>query len=192
MKNILILICVPLLIGFGSCHRTNASAAQSDTEVKPTQTTKPQAKPKPAPKAEDSYKAHNPGWLVRMDEAYQQSKKSGKPILANFTGSDWCGWCKRLTMTVFSKPEFTKWADKNVVLLEVDFPRRFRLPADIQQQNRSMQQAFGIRGYPTIWLFNATKDQSTGQYNFTPLGRTGYAGTVAQFTNALEGYLKKQ
>ena len=44
------------------------------------------------------YTAENPGWLVNVDEAYAISKKTGKPILANFTGSDWCGWCKRLTV----------------------------------------------------------------------------------------------
>ncbi|MBK9271680.1 MAG: thioredoxin family protein [Saprospiraceae bacterium] len=59
-----------------------------------------------------SYKAENEGWLVNLDEAYEKSKKTGKPIMANFTGSDWCGWCKRLTASVFSQDEFKKWAAK--------------------------------------------------------------------------------
>ena len=41
-----------------------------------------------------------------------------------FTGSDWCGWCIRLQKEVFFKPEFTKWAAENVVLVELDFPRK--------------------------------------------------------------------
>ena len=48
-----------------------------------------------------TYTAENEGWLVDVDEAYAESQKTGKPILANFTGSDWCGWCKRLTKSVF-------------------------------------------------------------------------------------------
>ena len=56
-------------------------------------------------------------WLDSFDEAIKESKKTGKPILANFTGSDWCGWCIRLDKEVFSKSEFKEWADKNVVLL---------------------------------------------------------------------------
>ena len=56
--------------------------------------------------ASSGYKAENEGWLVNLDEAYEKSKKTGKPIMANFTGSDWCGWCKRLTASVFSQDEF--------------------------------------------------------------------------------------
>ena len=86
-----------------------------------------------------SYKSAKEGWLVNLDEAYSISKKTGKPIMANFTGSDWCGWCKRLDAAVFSKDEFKKWAKDNVVLLELDFPRRTQLPTEIQQQNAGLQ-----------------------------------------------------
>ena len=135
--------------------------------------------------AQSDYSASNPGWLVDLDEAYKISEKTGKPIMANFTGSDWCGWCKRLTASVFSKPEFKKWADKNVVLLELDFPRRFQLPADVRKQNASLQQAFQVRGYPTIWVFRMDKDKS-GQYNIEALGKTGYTATVQEFTTNVE------
>ncbi len=40
-------------------------------------------------------------WLTSWDEAAKQSKKSGKPILIDFTGSDWCGWCIKLKKEVF-------------------------------------------------------------------------------------------
>lgn len=131
------------------------------------------------------YKAKNEGWLVSIDEAYAQSQETGKPILANFTGSDWCGWCKRLDKSVFHKADFKKWADKNVVLLELDFPRRFKLPAAVQEQNRNLQQAFGVRGYPTIWLFDMDQDDA-GQFSVNALGKTGYTKTVAEFTGGLE------
>ena len=132
-----------------------------------------------------TYQAANEGWLVNLDEAYKISKKTGKPIMANFTGSDWCGWCKRLTAAVFVKPEFKKWADKNVVLLELDFPRRFQVPADVRKQNMSLQQAFKVTGYPTIWVFDLEKD-AAGQYNITPLGKTGYTATWEQFTSDVD------
>ncbi|HUR30149.1 MAG TPA: thioredoxin family protein, partial [Saprospiraceae bacterium] len=51
------------------------------------------------------YSSDKEGWLVDLDEAYAISVKERKPILANFTGSDWCGWCKKLDADVFSKPE---------------------------------------------------------------------------------------
>lgn len=126
----------------------------------------------------------NGDWFIYVDDAYKESKATGKPILANFTGSDWCGWCIRLKSEVFSKKEFTEWAAENVVLLELDFPRSKVLPDELKQQNGSLQQFFGVSGYPTIWLFNMEFDQSTNQFNIERLGKTGYiAGGVKNWTN---------
>ncbi|MDA0767040.1 MAG: thioredoxin family protein [Verrucomicrobia bacterium] len=35
-------------------------------------------------------------WGTDWDAAKAQAKKENKPILINFTGTDWCGWCIRL------------------------------------------------------------------------------------------------
>jgi len=143
--------------------------------------------------AQDSdYKAGNPGWLVDLDEAYALSQKENKPIMANFTGSDWCGWCKRLTASVFSKDEFKSWADDNVVLLELDFPRRKQLPAKYRQQNMNLQKAFNITGYPTIWVFDLNKNADNGQYQIEAIGKTGYAPNVGQFTGAVDQMIAKR
>ncbi len=125
----------------------------------------------PALAQEAEYTASNPGWLVDLDEAYAMSQKEGKPILANFTGSDWCGWCKRLSMEVFSKPEFKQWAKDNVILLELDFPKRTQLPDKYQRQNYKMSNAFKITGFPTIWVFNLSKNPDNGNYEIDALGR---------------------
>ncbi len=132
------------------------------------------------------YTAHQDGWLVNLDEAYEISKETGKPILANFTGSDWCGWCKRLSANVFVHDEFKKWASENVVLLELDYPRRTQIPTKYRQQNANLQRAFQVRGYPTIWVFNLDKDAETNQFNIKALGKTGYAKTVEDFTNGVD------
>lgn len=134
----------------------------------------------------DNYTAHQEGWLVNLDQAYEVSKETGKPILANFTGSDWCGWCKRLSANVFVHDEFKKWAAENVVLLELDFPRRTQIPQKYRMQNQSLQQAFGVRGFPTIWVFNLDKVETTNQFNIEALGKTGYTATVEEFTNGID------
>jgi protein disulfide-isomerase len=141
--------------------------------------------------AQTQYTAHNKGWLVDLDDAYNLSKKSGKPIMANFTGSDWCGWCKRLTAAVFAKPEFKKWANDNVILLELDFPRRTQIPEKYRKQNAGLQQALKIRGYPTVWVFTADKDATSGRYNLNPLGKTGYKASVQEFTTEVDQILTK-
>lgn len=133
----------------------------------------------------DSYQAENEGWLVDIDEAYALSSKTGKPILANFTGSDWCGWCKRLTASVFSKKEFKTWAEKNVVLLELDFPRRKQLPEKYRNQNAQLRNAFRVSGYPTVWVFNLNKDDE-GNFSIEGLGKTGYTKTAKKFTSDVD------
>ena len=76
----------------------------------------------------------NAGWIVSLDEAVALSEKTGKPIMANFTGSDWCGWCKRLKAEVFDTPEFKDWASDNVILLELDFPRRTAISDELKKE----------------------------------------------------------
>ncbi len=135
--------------------------------------------------AQDNYKASMAGWLVSLEEAYDISAKTGKPILANFTGTDWCIWCKRLREAVFEKEEFKRWADKNVVLLELDFPRRTQIPEEVKAQNYQLQQLFKVRGYPTVWVFNATKDKS-GKINIDAMGSTGYKQSPDLFIADME------
>jgi thiol:disulfide interchange protein len=112
-------------------------------------------------------------WYTNLDEVHQLSKKTGKPIFGFFTGSDWCGWCHKLQREVFAKDAFVKWANEKVILLELDFPRKKQLPADLAKQNRELQAAFKVTGYPTIWIFNTDKDDE-GRFNLTALGKLGY------------------
>ncbi|MCC5829469.1 MAG: thioredoxin family protein [Phycisphaeraceae bacterium] len=69
-------------------------------------------------------------WLESYDEAIKMARESGKPVMINFTGSDWCGWCIRLDREVFATSEFAKWSSDNVVLLKLDFPRRTPMPSN--------------------------------------------------------------
>jgi protein disulfide-isomerase len=161
------------------------SALQSCSQA-PTTTTTTKAPEQPKPVA---YASAKEGWLVDLDEAYAISVKEKKPILANFTGSDWCGWCKRLDADVFTKPEFKEWAKKNVVLLELDFPRGKQIPQKNKEQNAAMQQALGITGYPTIWLINMTKDAATNKYQLNKLGKTGYTPTPGEFIATVDKFI---
>lgn len=141
------------------------------------------------PQNNSVYKASMDGWLVSIDEANALSAKTGKPILANFTGTDWCGWCIKLKREVFTTPEFKAWAKEHVILLELDFPRRFQLPDNIKQQNAQLQQVFGVRGYPTIWMFTINNNDQ-GQAQINAIGKTGYvAGGPSKFIATLEQFM---
>lgn len=113
-------------------------------------------------------------WYTSLQQVHELSQQTKKPIFAFFTGSDWCGWCKKLQRDVFSKPEFVAWASKNVILLELDFPRMKQLPPDLAQQNSSMQQALHVSGYPTCWIIYTQKDEATNNFNLSPVGSLGY------------------
>lgn len=111
-------------------------------------------------------------WQTDMNKAMELSKKEKKPLLLFFTGSDWCGWCMRLQKEVMKTPEFTKWANDNVILVELDFPRNTPQSPEIKKQNMELQQTFAIQGYPTVWFVNASKKD--GKINLEKLGSTGY------------------
>lgn len=155
------LLRLSLLLVLSFALSINTHAAEKPTQVKS------ETKTTDAPKK-------NGDWYIYIEDAKAESDKTGKPILANFTGSDWCGWCIRLKNEVFVTPEFKKWAKENVVLLELDFPRKSQLPDDLKAQNSSLQQAFQVRGYPTLWAFNLQFNDATKQFNINALGSIGY------------------
>lgn len=130
-------------------------------------------------------------WYNKLDEAHEVAKKKNIPIFGFFTGSDWCGWCHKLQRDVFAKQAFIDWAKESVVLLELDFPKKKQLPEDIKKQNYELQQAFGVRGYPTVWLFNSEKDEETGKMNLSALGSLGYMANENDFIKKANGIIAK-
>jgi len=105
------------------------------------------------------------GWLTDYDAAVAKAKAEKKTILLDFTGSDWCGWCIKLDKEVFSQKAFKEYADKNLVPVVLDFPRKKEQSEEIKKQNRELQKKYKIRGYPTIILVNSEGKE---------IARTGY------------------
>ena len=123
-------------------------------------------------------------WHTDLKEAIKVSNKSKKPLFLFFTGSDWCGWCIRLQKEVFKTKEFADWAEKNVTLVELDFPRKAAQAQELKQQNAQLAQFFQVRGYPTVWFASANENKE-GKVSFTPYGNTGYvAGGPVAWLNA--------
>ena len=89
-------------------------------------------------------------WLTDLPKAQAQAKKENKLVLLDFTGSDWCGWCIKLKEEVFDLKEFKEYAAKNLVLVEVDFPRKKELAAEQKKANEALQEKYEIEGFPTI------------------------------------------
>lgn len=135
--------------------------------------------------------ASNLTWHTDVKEALAISTKENKPMLLFFTGSDWCGWCIKLQNEVLKTAEFKKWAAENVVLVELDFPRKNLQSIEIQGQNNQILQAFGVQGFPTIYLAKAIEKE--GKVNFQGLGSTGYVpGGPTAFLAVANGIIHTQ
>jgi thioredoxin-related protein len=89
-------------------------------------------------------------WLTSVPDALAQAKKEGKLVLLDFTGSDWCGWCKKLDAETFSAAAFNDYAKKNLVLVTVDFPAHKPQSDDLKAANNKLQEKYHVEGYPTL------------------------------------------
>ena len=120
-------------------------------------------------------------WNGNLEKAIEQAKKENKTILVNFTGSDWCIWCKRLSAEVFQQKEFEEYAKKSLVLVMLDFPKDIEQTQETKEYNNMLAQKYGIQGFPTILLIN-----SEGKL----VAQTGYQpGGAAKYVEHIKSYL---
>ena len=100
------------------------------------------------------------GWLDDYDAALEKAAAENKCIVADFSGSDWCGWCKRLDKEVFATDEFRKAAAEKYVLLMVDSPRdKSLLSPKAAKENPKLVEKFGIHGFPTVVVLDAKGEE---------------------------------
>ncbi|MDP8219226.1 MAG: thioredoxin family protein, partial [Candidatus Theseobacter exili] len=71
--------------------------------------------------------AEESAWLNDFSKAKTQAENKNLPIIVNFSGSDWCYWCKKLDEEIFSQKPFLNFASNHLVLFQADFPRSKRL-----------------------------------------------------------------
>ena len=104
--------------------------------------------------ATSSQAASGSGWLTDYEAALEKAKKEKKYVLVDFSGSDWCGWCIKLDKEVFQKKEFQSYAEKNLVMVLLDFPRRTKISSKLKKQNNELMKKFGVRGFPTVLVLS--------------------------------------
>lgn len=96
------------------------------------------------------------GWMTDLDKALKKSKAENKPVLIEFTGSDWCPPCIMMHNKVFSKKEFIKKASEKFILVELDFPKKNKKLAD---QNQPYAKKYKIEGFPTVILLDGKQKE---------------------------------
>ncbi|OGV48593.1 MAG: hypothetical protein A2X49_05400 [Lentisphaerae bacterium GWF2_52_8] len=128
-------------------------------------------------------KAADSKWMDDFEAAKVKALKENKLILADFSGSDWCGWCMKLDKEVFSQKAFTDFAEKHFVLLLVDTPKKSKLPEKVQKQNTELKAKYNVEGFPTVLILKANGDL---------LESTGYQeGGAENYVKYLKGVVEK-
>jgi protein disulfide-isomerase len=126
------------------------------------------------------------GWTTDWEAAKLRSKAENKPVFLYLTGSDWCGWCKKLEKEVISQKAFMDFAKEHFVLMEADFPRKKEQPADLKKQNAALEKKYLAGGYPTIWLLDSEGNKLSGDLGELEGGVDGYITKLKQLLEALE------
>jgi thiol-disulfide isomerase/thioredoxin len=118
-------------------------------------------------------------WLTDLEAGKAQAAKEGKNVLINFTGSDWCPWCIKLRQEIFAQPEFDAFAEKNLVLVEIDLPKRKPQSAAVRQANAQLVQKYRVEGFPTLVFLNS-KGNEVVRGGYEPGGAKPFVQAVSR------------
>jgi thioredoxin-related protein len=118
-------------------------------------------------------------WLTDLAKAKSVAKAENKLVLMDFTGSDWCSFCKKLKKEVFTSEEFATFAKANLVLVEVDFPRTKKVmekqSTELKKANDALSKKFDIEAYPTVVILSP-KASTEQRYRLRRQQREGFRG----------------
>ena len=138
MKALITLITATLLLAPGCNQNQDAYRAGEGTGEAPP----------PDPRAEAM-------WGHDAITAQSRAKENGKLVLLDFTGSDWCSPCMALHDFVLSQPEFLNYAEKNLELVELDFPQNKSIDEKLAKANAKLAEKYNIDGFPTIIVLDS-------------------------------------
>ena len=120
-------------------------------------------------------------WNTDYAKAVEQAKVQNKPLLLDFTGSDWCGWCMKMKKETLDTPMFKTYASHNLVLVEVDFPHQKAQIEKVKQQNQQLKQQYQAHGYPTFILVDKDGKELGRQKGYLEGGPTAFIAKLNTF-----------
>lgn len=119
------------------------------------------------------------GWMTDLDAAKARAKEEGKPLMVEFTGSDWCPPCMMMDKKVFSKDAFMKGASEMYILVKLDLPNK---DPEMKAANGKLMSKFKVSGVPTILLLDSEGEEFT---RFTASQFPSVDGFLANLKNQL-------
>lgn len=124
------------------------------------------------------------GWTEDYAKAVEKAKTEKKNILLDFTGSDWCPYCIQMVKEVLSQPKFKAYAKDNLVLVEVDFPNSKPQSKKIKDQNKSLKEKFGAKGFPTFVVVDPEGKELWKSVGYTKGGPDAFIQSISAKTTA--------
>ena len=120
-------------------------------------------------------------WLTDLPKAQAQAKTENKMVLLDFTGSDWCGWCIKFKKDVLDTPEFQAYAAKNIVLVELDFPRKKAQADDLKNANKALKSKYDIHGFPSLVVLDKEGKEIGRQVGYAEGGAKAFIAKLEKF-----------
>ena len=114
-------------------------------------------------------------WSTDYAASIAEAATSKKPILLEFTGSDWCPPCMKQNKDVFEQPAFEKFAKDKLVLVKLDFPISKPQAPEIKERNQKLAAQYSVEGFfPTIILLNSEGKELARQSGYRGGGVAGF------------------
>jgi hypothetical protein len=76
----------------------------------------------------------------------------------------------KLDEEVFSRSKFIEYASQNLVLVQLDYPRKKEQPSDVKKANRALARKYGVSGYPTVLIIKPDGTELWEQRGYAPGG----------------------
>lgn len=105
---------------------------------------------------------HAVEWLTNVEEAQKLAAEQGKAVLVDFTGTDWCVYCREMHAKVLDTPAFEAYAAPKFICVEMDLPHKLLLPKAQLEYNRGIVKRYGVTGYPTLLVLNPAGEVTGG------------------------------
>lgn len=141
-------------------------------------------------KLESSEHSNGITWHTNYEKALQEAKASNKPLFLFFTGSDWCGWCKKLEKEVLDTPEFSKAVGGKMIFVVLDYPMKKSIDSRVYEQNQALKKQFAIKSYPTVVLIN-NNEELIGSTGYRSGGGQKYAQHLIKMVQEFTVYKQK-
>jgi len=131
--------------------------------------------------------AFGDGWTTNYAKALEESQTENKPLLLDFTGSDWCEWCMKMDHETLDTGEFHDFANQNLVLVKVDFPQAKPQSDQLKAQNQMLKDKYKISGYPTYVLIGPKGKVRGRQVGYLAGGPKAFIGLLSRWYPAMPG-----